>query len=392
MTDAITWTQITVRLGDLKPWSDNPRTSTKKQAAKLLESWNEFGQVQTVAVGPGLEVLDGHQRLSALLAVHGKGYTVDARQSSRALTEDERKRLVVLLHAGAVGSWNWDDLSNWNAGDLIEWGLDDATLTTWKQDIAALGNMLESEKPDPTEDPGAQVDRAEELRELWGTSLGQMWACGEHRIICGDCTDAAVVERVMGGEKAEMVFTDPPYGIGYDSNMPGSEWADKIRNDDDTRIADSWLQVGLPISTGSGVFICSRWDVLPDWLVALQNAKLKVKNVIVWVKSLQGMGDLEGAFGSRWEAVIFAHDGAFRLAGKRIDDVWDIGHIFTRGHRHHPTEKPVGLPAMAIEHASVDGAIIYDPFAGSGTTGIACENLGRKARMIEIDPGYCAVI
>ena len=138
MTEAITWTQVTVTLGDLKPWGQNPRTSTKRQAAKLLESWNEFGQVQTIAVSPSLDVLDGHQRLSALLAVHGKGYTVDARQSSRALTEDERKRLVVLLHAGAVGAWDWDLLSGWDAGDLIEWGLDDSTLADWRRELGVV--------------------------------------------------------------------------------------------------------------------------------------------------------------------------------------------------------------------------------------------------------------
>jgi len=120
---AITWTPERVKLSALKPWDLNPRQSTKKQAAALLASWEKFGQVQTVAIGPDNEVYDGHQRLSALLTVHGNGYEVDARRADRPLTDQERRELVVTLHAGAVGSWDWDTLSGWNAPDLLEWGL-----------------------------------------------------------------------------------------------------------------------------------------------------------------------------------------------------------------------------------------------------------------------------
>jgi len=147
MAEALTWTNEAVKLAALKPWEHNPRQSTKKQAAALLRSWEKFGQVQTVAIGPDNEVYDGHQRLSALLTVHGNGYTVDARRASRALTEDERKELVVTLHAGAVGSWDWDALSAWEAPDLMEWGFDASTLADWKRDVGALGNLIESEKP-----------------------------------------------------------------------------------------------------------------------------------------------------------------------------------------------------------------------------------------------------
>ena len=142
-----TWTPCTVKLADLRPWADNPRMSTKKQAQRLLDSWKRFGQVQTIAIGPDNEVYDGHQRLSALLTVHGSEYTVDARRCSRALSDEERRALVVTLHAGAVGSWNWDNLANWDAGELQEWGFDSETLTTWQRDVGALGNLLASETP-----------------------------------------------------------------------------------------------------------------------------------------------------------------------------------------------------------------------------------------------------
>jgi len=144
----ITWTNTTVKLGDLQPWTRNPRQSSKKQAQRLLKSWDKFGQVQTIAVTPSGAVLDGHQRLSALLTVYGKDYQVDARQSGRELTEQEREELVITLHAGAVGSWDWDVLPNWGADVLIENGMDWDWMGDLQRSQAALGNLLGSDEVD----------------------------------------------------------------------------------------------------------------------------------------------------------------------------------------------------------------------------------------------------
>jgi hypothetical protein len=144
----ISWINTTIKLGSLKPWGGNPRQSTKQTAKKLLQSFETFGQVESVAIGPDNEVYNGHQRLSALMTVHGKDYTVDARRASRALTDEERRQLTLMLHAGATGEWDWDALSAWDAEELREWAFDDSLLITWKRDVAALGNFLGSEKVD----------------------------------------------------------------------------------------------------------------------------------------------------------------------------------------------------------------------------------------------------
>ena len=154
----ITWANCQVTLGELQPWGDNPRLSTKAQARRMLESWQRFGQVQTIAIGPGGQVYDGHQRLSALLTLHGKSYQVDARRSDRELTDEERRALVVTLHAGAVGAWDWEELSNWDAGLLTDFGMDSETLTNWQRDVTALGNLLASEEADSA-DAEPQIDR-----------------------------------------------------------------------------------------------------------------------------------------------------------------------------------------------------------------------------------------
>jgi len=132
-------------LGDLKPWGHNPRQSTKAQAARILQSFSEFGQVQAVAVGPEMDVYDGHQRLSALLTLHGKNYEIDARRSSVALDEAQRQRLVLMLHAGATGEWNWDLLSAWDSALLQSSGIDAELLSQMNRDAAAIALMLSAE-------------------------------------------------------------------------------------------------------------------------------------------------------------------------------------------------------------------------------------------------------
>ncbi len=145
----ITWTNTRVRLGDLKPWSHNPRLSTKAQAKRLLASFDKFGQVQTVAVDPSLSVLDGHQRLSALLTLYGDGYELDARQSNRPLTEDERKELVISLHASAVGSWDWQTMSAWDKTQIETWTSKDFLQEWYKEENNNANNLKEWMRREP---------------------------------------------------------------------------------------------------------------------------------------------------------------------------------------------------------------------------------------------------
>lgn len=148
-----TWQPVTVRLADLTPWERNPKRISKAHASRLLDLWQRLGQFQTIAIGPAGEVYDGHQRLSVLKAKHGNGYEVQALQSSRALTEQEREELTIAAHSGTTGTWNWDELSAWDTDHLQAWGLDGDALANWQADIGALGAMLASEV-EPPEDFG----------------------------------------------------------------------------------------------------------------------------------------------------------------------------------------------------------------------------------------------
>jgi len=153
----ITWQPVTVALASLTPWERNPKRISKSHAGRLLDLWQRLGQFQTIAIGPAGEVYDGHQRLSVLKAKHGTGYEVQALQSSRALTEQEREELTIAAHSGTTGTWDWDALSGWDADNLQQWGFDGETLTNWQADIGALRTMIETtpdfEPVDESEQP-----------------------------------------------------------------------------------------------------------------------------------------------------------------------------------------------------------------------------------------------
>lgn len=127
-TDHIVWTNARRKLKDLVPWERNPRQIKTDQAKRLAQSFAEFGQVETIAIGPNNEVYNGHQRVNVLMDKYGPEYEVEVRVSSRALTEKEREKLTVFLHRGAAGEWDWDALSEWDVPDLLEWGFEEAEL------------------------------------------------------------------------------------------------------------------------------------------------------------------------------------------------------------------------------------------------------------------------
>ena len=240
--DKIAWTNVSIKLGELKPWDDNPRLFTKKQAKRLLESWEKFGQVQTIAIDPGGSVLDGHQRLSALLTLRGSDYQVDARQASRELTESERKELVITLHAGAVGSWDWDVLSGWDGAEIIDYGMDLDVLRDWKKDISGLNLLLESEKPEII-DAEPQIDRAAELQEKWGVKTGDLWKIGEHKLLCGDCTSKENAVILFGEKNPILGVTSPPYAVGkeYEEGISFQDHIKLLEN-----LADRVLDIIIP--------------------------------------------------------------------------------------------------------------------------------------------------
>jgi DNA modification methylase len=386
MTD-ISWQIITVKLSQLTPWEQNPKTSTAKNAQQLVSSVDELGQFQTVAIGPfdasGMAtVYDGHQRLSAWLRQFGADYEAQALQASRPLSEQERRKIAI--YSRQIGAWDWDILSGWEPEELTGWGFDVDLLSDWRRDVAALGNFLESEAaPLGDGDAEPQTNRAEELRQEWGVEPGQLWRLPsrtpgqEHRLICGDCTDEAVVERVMGGEKADLCFTDPPYNVGKDY---GEETNDSRSDDDYKRWSALWFARASDVTDAivftPGAVNLWMWSDIkkPKWMA-------------IWVKKNQQSRNRAGG----WNAY-----EPFLCYGKvKIDyDVWEYEVKLVsedKAEASHVVPKSVGAWQGILEKVIHSGITVYEPFAGSGTTLIACQNLARRCRAVEISPAYVAV-
>ena len=166
MTD-IKWTNDRIRLGDLQPWEHNPRQSTDKQAERIADSHRLFGQVETIAIDPDGKVLNGHQRLSSWLAEYGPDFEADVRRCNRKLDTEERQALTAMLHAGAVGSWDWDALSGWDVEILQGFGFDEDLVTEWHRDAFSLGEWLVSEIEPPSLDELEQEYGEPGDRDFW---------------------------------------------------------------------------------------------------------------------------------------------------------------------------------------------------------------------------------
>jgi site-specific DNA-methyltransferase (adenine-specific) len=443
---SITWTNTTVKLNQLMPWEGNPKTSTAKNAKQLQDSKEELGQFQTVAIGPpngsGLcPVYDGHQRLSSWLIKYGPNSEIDARQSSQPLTDEERRK--VAIYSRQIGAWDWGVLSSWEPAELIEWGFDVDTLGDWRRDVGALGDFLESQAEPPEEgDAEPQINRAEELREEWGVELGQMWRLPSrvdgqfHLLICGDCTDADVVARVMGGERANGCFTSPPYAEQRAEQYGGIKEEDYIAwfGGVQDSISSAVSQNGCfclnikPHARGASrslyvmnlvINLCEahKWILLDEycWLrngipqrvvkrfknsfepvyvfVRQEEFKFRPQNVMHWSDNVpvplgKGAGDTNAARrqGTGKKAV----EGNKESPGMAYPS--NVLKFTARDEAiGHPASFPLQLPSFFIKAHSDEGDIWLDPFGGSGTTMIASENLGRQCRMVEISPAYTAV-
>jgi DNA modification methylase len=383
----INWTNDTKRLGDLKAWPRNPRRISAESASRLIDSLEDLGQPDVISIGPDNEVYNGHQRLTVWGSAFGDDHTVAVRVSSRVLTEDEKERLLVDLHEGAVGEWDFDKLSaEFDFSALIEMGFPEDKLP------------LDLDEEDPPEDPGARVDQAEELREEWGVESGQLWSLGDHRLICGDCTDPDVVAALMGNDSIDMVQIDPPYGVDYSGQKASMFYGEetrgkereKIKGDSSTLESTILLAKALVLYKSSIYFIWSAPQYLYEVNKVINECGLDIFSVIVWNKNHANFGAMGATYKPKFEIAFACKIDKIPYYGPDNEvTVWDIDR--SSKNDYHPTQKPVELFERSIINHTREGDIVVDYFLGGGTSLIAAERLGRICRAVEISPAYVAV-
>lgn len=356
---------------DLIPYVGNTRTHDEKQVAQVAASIKEFGFTNPILVDGGNGIIAGHGRL---LAAQKLGMESVPCLRIDHLTDAQRRAYVIADNKLALNAgWDEDALSV-EIERLLEDGFD-LDLTGFGED--EISDFLKDETEGLTDE-----DNVPELADEVVSVDGDVWLLADHRLMCGDSTSIDAVEKLMDGQKADVLFTDPPYGYKYESNHQNKH--DMLMNDD--VMLDFAPVAKVALNEHAAVYVCGSFQSISKWIDYI-SIHFSYKNLIVWKKNNWSMGDLKGAFAGQHELIIFAHKGRVNLLGKRDPDVWSFDRVPPE---IHPTQKPVELVAYAL--GKVKSGITLDLFGGSGSTLIACEKTNRKCYMMELDAKYIDVI
>lgn len=354
-----------IKLKDIKPYGKNPRKNDDA-VPYVAESIKQFGFKVPIVIDKNNVIVAGHTRYKAAKKLGFKSVPCIIADD---LTDEQIKAFR---------------LADNKVSEKAEWDLDllDSEIEEiFDIDMTDFGFELESEELEAEEDEYQGTVPEDPV-----TQKGDMWKLGEHILLCGDSTCITDVEKLMYEEKADMCFTDPPYGYEYQSNLrKKSKKFDVIENDD--KILDFFPNIQL-VCNGF-IFICTTWKVLDKWIPLFKKYH-DLTNMIIWNKGGGGIGDLKHTFSTDYEVILCTNNGK-EITGKRIGSVWTIKKDSSSEYVH-PTQKPIKLSEFAIRNTTERGDIVLDLFGGSGSTLIACEQMDRRCRMMEYDPAYCDVI
>ena len=369
-------------INEIKPNPNNPRIIKDikfKQLVKSIQDFPQMLELRPIVIDENNMVLGGNMRLKACIEA---GLTDVPVIHANNLSEEKKKEFIVKDNVG-YGEWDWDDLANnWDAQELTDWGLDIPNFDV---------NNLEAEEDDfAVPDGGIETDIV----------LGDLFEIGEHRLLCGDSTDSDQVAKLMNGQKADMVFTDPPYGmfldtdyskikgtensIGFKGNKTGNKY-DKIIGDNEDFTPELINTIFASFPKTKEIFI---WGA--DYFVDLLPNYGKDGSWLVWNKrsseaQQRGIGNCFELCWSLNKHKRFVLD--FEWFGFLSKDDPNEAR-----NRQHPSMKPSKLISRMINEFCKDATIIVDIFLGSGTTMLASHQLKRKCYGMELDPKYCQVI
>ncbi len=357
-----------VAVDKLIPYAKNSRTHSQEQVGQIAASIKEFGFRNPILVD-GLGIIAGHGRLLAAQKLNlDKVPTIDCSD----MTESQKKAYIIADNKLALNA-GWDNaILNIELQELEYEGFD-LTLTGF--DDKELNALLEPEIVEGLTDEDAVPDVPIEPK----TKLGDIYILGNHRLMCGDSTSITDVEKLMDGNKADMVFTDPPYNVAFKGR---SGKRDVIKNDNLSE-SDFEAFIGELCNTIKAIdpkvyYIWCNWK-----FYGILQGKLDYKTCIVWAKNVFGMGS-----GYRHQHEFCLFNGKIDEIIKNESDLWEV----KKDHNYvHPTQKPVALSVRAFGN-HIKLLNVLDLFGGSGSTLIGAEQTGRKAFVMELDPKYCDVI
>lgn len=387
-----TLARLLVPIAALRPDPTNPRTQLNIEG--LIAGIKAFGMRWPVVVNRRTGVIEaGHQRVDALKRLGAQHVPViwanDDRATARAfmISDNRLGETVADWDEVALGAL-LNDLHEENEALMGALGFDDTELTRL---LAGEGAGTTGEEPPPREDISAQ------LQVKWGTKPGDIWAIGPHRVICGDSTDAGVIQRLMAGRSARMIFTDPPYNVAYGAtmkdNLRGN--ARPIANDNLGENFRPFLLAAfkamLPVCEGA-IYVCMSSSELDTLESAFREAGGHWSTFIIWAKNTFTMGRSD--YQRQYEPILYGwREGASNRYWCGARDQGDVWNFDLPTHSElHPTMKPIGLVERAIRNSSTSGDLVLDPFLDSGTSILAAHAAARICYGSELSPGYVAVI
>ena len=401
--------QIEMRaLGSLRPYAGNARTHSPKQIRQIADSIRRFGFVNPVLVDAAGEIIAGHGRVTAAELL---GLTEVPVLSITHLSPAE-KRAYVLADNRLAENAGWDrEILAIELQALIDF---DFEVDLIGFELAEIDLILDEDRARRSQ---AEPDAADVVPPVSAgppiTQAGDVWQLGAHQLICGDARDAGALAKLLGGEEVDLVFTDPPYNVAVDGHVGGlgkvkhREFAfasgEMSSAEFTTFLREALAPAAARCREGAIAFVCMDWRHMREMFAAGDAVFHELKNLCVWNKTNGGMGSF---YRSKHELVFVwkvrpgRHVNSFGLGdtGRYRTNVWDYAGVNSFGASRdadlamHPTVKPVALIGDAIRDCSKRGDIVLDMFGGSGSTLIAAEEAGRRARLVEYDPVYCDTI
>ena len=381
--------KTTLKISEIKNNPNNPRLIKNDKFKKLVKSIQEFPEMldtREIVVNKDYIILGGNMRFKAAKEAGLKEVPVKIVD-----WDEDKQRQFIIKDNVSGGEWDWDILANeWDAEELDEWGLD--TPDDWGADEA---DIVEDEAPEVSDEPPK-------------SKLGEIYQLGRHRVMCGSATEASDVAELMNGNKADMVFTDPPYNVDYTGK---TKEALKIQNDKSTVaefrqfISQSIDSLNAFTKKGGAYYICIPLEV---GVTDLFLEKTHLQTVIIWLKNTIVMGRKD--YQQKTEPILFSTNDDYTeetsysgivygwvfgdrhewFGGRKQSNVWEFDKPMRNG--EHPTMKPIALVAKAIRNSSRTNESCLDLFLGSGSTLIACEQTDRTCYGMELDPKYVDVI
>lgn len=373
-----------VPIDKLVPYARNARTHSKEQIAQLRSSLREFGFVSPAVIDSDYNILVGHGRIAA---AREEGYQTVPCVFAENLTEAQKRAYILADNQLALNAgWDEDMLSV----ELSDLQADDFDLSLLGFDEKDLEKLMMD--PDDTGAEDDDFDLSAALDKASFVEKGDLWTVGKHRLLCGDATSAKDVNTLMAGKTANLILTDPPYGVSFKASDGLTIENDSLKGDEFYNfLFSAFTNMASHLEKGGAAY-CFHADTEGlTFRKAFTDAGFHLAGVCIWVKNSLVLGRSDYQWQHEPILYGFLQNGKHPwYSDRKQTTVWNFDK--PKRNKDHPTSKPLDLLSYPIRNSSQENAIVLDTFGGSGSTMMACEQMNRVCYMAELDPKYASVI